>query len=200
MMCFSSTDVLAELSRCVELRSLRCGVEGVALAKTLTRLRNLSLVIPYNDKDQYHALSTAERALRACAELRHLCELRLEGGEYGAKWDAKHSQALSCLLMTLGTKAPNVTRLSTGGMLSLQVSPETLLGFFKSLPRLESLHIDRFRFDCLPGLAEIGGLKRLSGEVTYRKGEADSYRAAIEQFKLQRPEVDCRLGNREYFY
>ncbi|XP_034253851.1 uncharacterized protein LOC117652821 isoform X2 [Thrips palmi] len=200
-LCLSSKDVLAELPRCLELRSLHCGVEGVAAVKTLTRLRSLSLRIQYADRDQQRVLSAAERGLRACAPLLDLRVLRLDGGfEYGGKWGSQHSQALAALLRTLGTKTPNVTHLSTSGMLTRQVSPETVLALLKSLPRLQSVHIDRFRFDCLPALAEVGRMKRLSGEVSYREGEGDGCRAAVEQLKRQRPDLDCKLSDHQSYY
>ncbi|XP_034246703.1 uncharacterized protein LOC117648336 isoform X2 [Thrips palmi] len=201
--CESSEDVLSQLSRCVELRSLHCGMEGVASVRTLTKLRSLTLVIHYSDKDQQRVLSAAERALRACGELQALQELRLDGGyDYRRnKWSAEHGQALATLLATLATKATNVRHLSTSGMLNRQLCwSGTMLGFFKALPRLESLHIGRFRFDCLPDLAEVAGLKRVSGQVTYQKGEADFCRATLEQFKRARPEVDCQLTEHESLY
>ncbi|XP_034246193.1 uncharacterized protein LOC117648092 [Thrips palmi] len=196
--CSSSEDVLAELSQCVELRSLRCGVEGVAFVKTLVRLRSLSLLIEDGDQEQQRELCTVERELRACGELQSLQELRLDDSHFFVH---EHRPALSELLKTLCTKTPNLMHLSTNGMLE-KVFPETVIGLFKSLPRLESVHIDQIWFKCLSKLteAEVGGIKRISGTVTYRKGEGDSCRAALEQFKRQRPELDCRLTDREYTY
>ncbi|XP_034246242.1 uncharacterized protein LOC117648113 isoform X2 [Thrips palmi] len=212
--CESSEDVLSQLSRCVELRSLHCGLALVASARTQTKLRSLSLGIydkdpyedprisfPYGEKDQQGVWSAAERALRACGELQALQELRLDIDDcYGHDSQAL-AMLLATVLATLATKATNVRHLSHSGMLNRQLCwSGTMLGFFKALPRLESLHIDYFRFDCLPDLAEVAGLKRVSGQVTYRKGEADVCRDALEQFKRARPEVDCQLTEHESLY
>ncbi|XP_034233256.1 uncharacterized protein LOC117640645 isoform X2 [Thrips palmi] len=201
----SSEDVLAELPRCVELRSLHCGIEGAAVSMSLTRLRSLSLLIQFDtigrsEQDQLRAWSATERALRASGELLSLRELRLAAASW--LWDPNHRQAVWRVVTALGTRTPNVTNVSLGSILG-EFFHDSVLGFLKSLPRLESVHIDAFPFHLLPRLAEVGGIKRVSGDVTWRSdGEGDLSCAAAElvEFQRRRPDIDCRLSVRRSYY